>query len=495
MKKILCVILSILMCLPFALVASAYTDREGSSVKNEITRVNTDTPVIIVRGMQFTEGLKFDRGTENEKAVKPVFDAGKLFKALSDTFAQVLKTGTVEAGVSVICDYVSDLFGDYACDENGDSVYDNITAENYPLAVANYPEIINREADGEISLLANLVDRYGEDTVYYYVYDWRLDPMDNADTLNAMVNTALSDHNADKVDIICCSMGGSIAMAYMSKYGYSKIDTLISNTSVMFGADVISDLFCGKVEFNANAVKNYLCQMLPSVSGFVKVLSFTGILDALCKALNRFVEKYKVQIFEESLVPTFATLPGFWSMADGEVYEDCKEFIFGGKEEQYSGLIARTDNFYNNVSSRREELTAEAIQSGVKLVILADYNTPLIPAYESAKYQGDGVIETAAMSGGAITSVIGETLSEEQLKIGDEKYISADKCINASTCLYPDYTWFVKDAGHVAGKYASDYSFFIFALLESEVQPDINMWENYPQFMQSDSNESLAVLK
>lgn len=493
MKKVLCVLLSVLLCMPFAVVASACTENTEEEEKNVITRVETDTPVIVVRGLQFTEGLQFDRGTENATPVKPVFKANELFEALANALVATVKNHSGEAGVSELCKYVTKLFGDYSCDNNGNSLYENITPADYPLSVDNYEGLVDREADGEISLIANLADRYGEDMVYYFVYDWRLDPVYNAEILNDVINGAKQTHQCEKVDIICCSLGGSIAMAYMSEYGFSSIDTLISNTSVMFGTDIISDLFQGKAEFDAAAVERFLCSALPSVSGLVKFASFTGILKWLCNALNKFVEKYKDQIYEESLIPTFATMPGFWSMADADAYEDCKEYIFGGREEEYSGLIEKTEYFYNNVATRREELAKQAVASGVKLVILADYGSPLVPAYESAKYQGDGMVETSHMSGGALTSVLGETLSDEQLSIGDPKYISPDKCINASTCLFPDYTWFVKGAGHVAGKYASDYSLFIFVLLESEAQPDVNTWEEYPQFMLSDSTESLRA--
>ena len=254
---------------------------------------------------------------------------------------------------------------------------------------------------------------------YLFNYDWRLDPMDNADLLDGVINTALADHGCEKVDIICCSMGGSITMAYMAEYGYSKLDTVISNTSVMFGSDVITDLFRGKVEFDADTVDRYVSAMVPALAGIIKFANVTGGLDVLCKLLNDFAQKHEKQIFDESLIPTFATLPGFWSMMDGNAYPEAREFIFGDKEDEYKGLLTRLDAFYNSVSSRRQEITDGAIANGVKLAIIANYNTPLVPAYESAKYQGDGMIETGAMSGGAITSVVGYELSEEELGIGE----------------------------------------------------------------------------
>ena len=495
MKKILSLLLSAVLVLSFVTPAFCAGDESTSDTAvNEIVPVETDVPVIVVRGMNFAGGLQFDRGTENASPVNVQFDAGELFKYLAKTFAAVVSSFSIAAGVSVICEYVVNLFSAYPCDENGNSLHTNISAEYYPEAVSNYPEVINPEAEDEISLVAALAKRYGGENVYYFVYDWRLDPMDNADLLNDTVNKALADHNCEKVDIICCSMGGSITMAYMAEYGCDKLDTVISNTSVMFGADVITDLFQGNVSFDADAVERYLSQMVPSLGGLMRFMNMTGMLDGLCNFINSFAAKYEQQIFEESLTPTFATLPGFWSMMKGESYPAAREFIFSGKEDKYAGLLTRLDSFYNNVSSRRQEILDGAVSSGVKLVVIASYGSALVPAYEHAKYQGDGMVETAPMSGGAITSVLGSTLTEEQLAQGDKKYVSADKCINASTCMYRDYTWFVKEAGHVLGLYGSDCSLFLFTLLESETQPTIDSFDEYPQFMQSSAAETLTPL-
>lgn len=495
MKKVLCIILSLTLLFSCTLTVFASGEEASGTVNiNAVTPVETDTPVIIVRGMQFTDGLQFDRGTENARPANVQFDAGELFSYLAKTLAAVISQFSIEAGVSVICEYVVKLFSAYPCDSNGDSLHQNVTAAWYPEAVSEYPEIIDRSSTDEISIVSSFADRYGADMVYYFVYDWRLDPMDNADLLSETVNRALADHGCEKVDIVCCSMGGSITISYLAEYGHDKVNTVISNTSVMFGSDVITDLFNGKICFDADAVERYVSAMVPSLAGLLRFANITGVLDALCSFINNFAEKYKTQIFDESLVPTFATLPGFWSMMKAESYESAREFIFSGKEAEYAGLLTRLDAFYNNVASKRQTIIDEAIADGMKFAVVASYNTPLVPAYESAKYQGDGMVETSPMSGGALTSVLGSTLTDEQLAIGDSRFISADKCINANTCLYRDYTWFLKDAGHVVGLYGSDCVYFLFALLESEEQPTINTWSKYPQFMQSSAAENLIPL-
>ncbi len=489
MKKILAVILSIIMIFSVCATVNA----EEAVTEKTIETVATDTPVIVVRGMNFAGGLQYDRDTENARPANVKFDAGVLFKYLAKTLATLITTFSMEAAVSVVCEYIVTLFADYPCDENGDSLHNNISAEWYPEAVINYPEAVSRDATDEISLVASLADRYGADKVYYFVYDWRLDPMDNADKLGETVNKALADHDCDKVDIICCSMGGSITMAYLSEYGCEKVDTLISNTSVMFGTDIITDLFRGKVCFEPDTLETFINSSVPALSGIIKFANMTGGLDVLCKIVNNFAKKYEEQIYNETLIPTFATLPGFWSMMKAEYYEEARQFIFEGKEEQYAGLLDRLDAFYENVSSQREAILDNALADGMKLCIVACYDTPIAPVYEHAKYQSDGVVETSPMSGGALTSVVGKELPAEQLT-GDGKYISPDKCINANTCLYKDYTWFLKGAGHVIGSYDSDCVYFLFTLLESENQPTVDTFKAYPQFMLSGAEETLSPM-
>ena len=56
------------------------------------------------------------------------------------------------------------------------------------------------------------------------------------------------------------------------------------------------------------------------------------------------------------------------------------------------------------------------------------------------------------MSFGATTSSVYETLSDDyiakRVAEGKGKYISPDKQIDASTCLFPDLTWFIKGSSH-----------------------------------------------
>ena len=93
----------------------------------------------------------------------------------------------------------------------------------------------------------------------------------------------------------------------------------------------------------------------------------------------------------------------------------------------------------------------------------------------------------------ATVAKYGETLSEDYLSsVKDKKYISPDNVIDVSTAWFRDYTWFVKDAPHVAADYNTGFSKFTFTLLECEAQPTIDTFEEYPQFMKIGKDGNLG---
>ena len=86
---------------------------------------------------------------------------------------------------------------------------------------------------------------------------------------------------------------------------------------------------------------------------------------------------------------------------------------------------------------------------GIPFAVLVKYNIPSYPFYENAKQQTDMVSDVYHVSFYATSANYGETLSDEYINsLKDKKYLSPDKVIDASTCMFPDTTWFVKNISH-----------------------------------------------
>lgn len=487
MKKILSVILCAVLLLCATLPSFAQTADADVSY--------SEYPLVIVRGMDFLNGLKYNPGTDEQKDLSAVANIsfGGVMGALAKIAVGYVFGGKDKA-VGALIDYAYEIFEDYACDENGDPLNPAVSSPSYPLSVSNYPEMLNELGfDREEGFLRSAVDRYGAENVYYFKYDWRLDTLQNAALINEMVELAKAEHGTDKVDMVCSSMGGIVTTTYLKYYGSASIDTLIANSSTMYGTDVTTDLFQGKVLFDEEAAYRFISDKLSNFKFLATVLYKTKIIKLVCNFLNNLANDYKTEIYEGVLTPVFGTMPAFWELCKHDEYESAKEFIYGDNAEKYAGLIAKTDKIQNEVVANATDIIDAAISGGMKFGVIAGYNIPNIPAYESAGLQGDGTLETRMMSFGATVSEVGHELSADELQ-GDSKYISADKCINANTAHYKDYTWFVRDGAHVGCQYNSEYTYLIFTILESGSQPTVNTWEKYPQFLQADKNENLSPL-
>lgn len=131
-------------------------------------------------------------------------------------------------------------------------------------------------------------------------------------------------------------------------------------------------------------------------------------------------------------------------------------YVFGAendpKRTEYAGLIEKLDNYNTNVRQKIPELLMQVKNSGANVAFIAKYGAQMIPTSESAKLVADQFVSVNRASFGATTSTVYDTLSDEYIAAreaeGKGKYISPDKQIDASTCLFPDYTWFIKGNKH-----------------------------------------------
>lgn len=490
MKKIISVILALcLMCPVFTAIASAESALPAAPGPGE-----NEYPLVVVRGMDFLHGLLYDAGTENEREATAEISFGGVVKTLYRAFGKLVTEFSKDAAVQEILDYVSEVLAVYEMTPEGESRDPRVSAPYYEKAVSEYPALAaeNLEDTHEDGLVRAACDRYGADKVYYFIYDWRLDALENAAYLDGMINRALSDHGVDKVDLVCCSMGGIVTLTYLNYYGSDKIDSLVANSSTMNGTDVTTELMQKQVVFEEDVAYRFLVSKLPQVKFLLNVLYKTGVIRLVVNFLNRFADDYRDEVFESVLIPTFGSMPAIWEIVQHDQYEEAKSIIFGESAEEYAGLLAKTDKIQNEVVVNTQAIIDRALSDGMKFGVIAGYNTPLTPVYPSAKYQGDATLETSKMSFGALVSKVGGKLSEEERNVGEKKYVSPDGCINASTALYRDFTWFTKDSSHVGCTYNSDYTMLIFSILEHRTQPTVETWEKFPQFLQADAKENFT---
>lgn len=446
-------------------------------------------PVIIVRGMDFG-GLTVNYGTENATPAINA-DVPEIIKAVIKAIFTGVFTLSVDNAFNVVLDCAYDIFKYMSMDKNGESVY-NIGLPKYPECAENYDNLLTGEW-GEYGMVRTCIEKLPDGHTYYLNYDWRLDPYVISDEINELVNTAIKDTGHDKVNIVCCSMGGLMTVAYLTEYGYEKVNRCLFMSSTFCGAQVASDLLCGKLEITADNLYNFLVSLVSDepaldflISGLYKIGAFKGIT----KITDFVIENYKQDIYDKVLKPVFCNMLPLWGLVQPEDYKAAKKFVFGDETENNSVLISKADKL-NDMMKGRTQLINDMIEDGVEIAVVAHYDAPLAPVYENADFNGDGTLETYQMSGYATVAKYGETLGDDYVADKPE-YLSPDRVVDLSTALFPEYTYIIKGATHVGGNYGTEYADFLIWLLTYDGEFYAGANERYPQFMVSDAELTLS---
>ena len=346
-------------------------------------------------------------------------------------------------------------------------------------------------------------------TDYQFSYDSRIDPYENAKLLNTYINKVLSVTGKTKVQLIGRCLGSTVISAYLTVYGCSKVDTAIFYAASNQGLIPLSAFFSGDVVFDVDAIQKYGSTYLKNsasdgTDGFTR-----GLVTLLYNLSNSFlltawginnIEKAYRDIartlYPRIVLAVYGTCPGFWTMVRDDYYEKAKKVVFSGNEAKYSKLISKIDKYHYNVLQKFPENLKKWKKQGMKVAVIAKYNTQLAPLFENCLKQADDLVELETASYGATCADIGKTLSNSYItqleKSGKDKYLSPDLVVDASTCLFPDYTWFIKDLPHDV--FPTSVNELIMEIFHSKSQYTINSNEKYSQYLQYES-DSLILSK
>ena len=432
-----------------------------------------ESPIVYIAALG--SGYVFrDAGTENEKQLfRPkTEDILSDFAPLVPAAGDLLLYGNYDKFGDSLIGCVNTAFGDLAMDENGNSL-PNVTSEEF------HPESAE----------------HGIDYSYYFGYDFREDPIENAKKLHAFIQEVKEITKHDTIRCRASSMGGVTALAYIKLYGTKDIETLILQNCPLQGTAVAGELYNGKVEINKDALVRYASGALPSMDSdalagilitLIDMLDSAGVWAGLVDIADVIVENLKDRVFNEALIPIFGTMPGIWSFVPDEYYESAKDFMKLNKET-HAVLLERLDFYHYEVQSKAGELLKSAQADGTNIYIVAGYNMQRTPLVEAYKNNSDGTVDTQYASVGATCAHIGEELPKDykQAVASEYNYISPDRVIDASTCALPEQTWFIKDMLHSTCHDGHDE--FYRVLYESEEQLTVHDMKQYPQFMQNDT--------
>ncbi len=451
------------------------------------------TPFVLVSGMGY-KPLVLNLGQEDEQnAFPPAIQAKQIVLPLLAGIFSAVAGKSFPAFVSHVADAAEDILANAACDKDGNSTY-NVLPITYPNDLSNYPEFVEA-TQSEGGLLHSACDKIGAENVYYFNYDWRLSPIYNAELLNSFIENVKAEKKCQKVDLAALSMGGIVTLTYIKMFGSDSIESCLMLCSTYAGVNLAGDALSLRIGINKESLINYLPQNFggPELKLFLKslffVLDFLGLGDLLTKGLNILLDALLEDLSQEFLPENFFTMPGLWATVKQDDYETAKSLHLD--KTKNAKLIEKIDFVQYEVHQKRAEIIQEAMDNGVKVYFVANYNLAPPPIGLDKALHSDAVIEAQNASAGATFAPLGDTLPRgyiQQNACCGKNHLSPDRIIDASTSDFPDQVWFVKNVWHVKCLYGSDYNEFLLRLLHEPEQVGVFDSPQYPQFLTSDDN-------
>lgn len=493
MKKLVSVFLALTMTI-LCFVPAVAAEPEDDKV----------TPILLIAG--FGEYVMVDG------------DGNKVWPPSQDTIIEVAKNAVSPLGAFLKGDYetfctgiveiANNLFEPVSCNPDGTVKHADvkvISQYTEPVSYYGIDEVTNPNVFDN-DLVDACVDEVGADNVYLYGLTWHKSMQELAADINTYVQKIKADKHVDKVSLAGHSMGGAVLASYIGLYGYDDVSNITMLNSAFTGLDMVGYLFNGDIAVGTDELIPYINQNLNSDT-LGKVLDTLKLLELVVPKLEGFLatelpdgsgRTYKDRIYTECLVSGFGYTPSLWAFVPDEYYTDAKATMkaYMEKNQQQNGASAsaiaanwatfekKIDEIHGiqaNISSTLKNAQA----SGTTVCIFSNYNLYMPPFSPAADYTSDGVIETNRTSGGATCARLKTTLGDNYVQANDKNHnhLSEDGIIDASTCMLPESTWFVKNYGHSMFDYRKNGCELYMRAMTAKTQPTVDTWGEYPQFL------------
>ena len=206
--------------------------------------------------------------------------------------------------------------------------------------------------------------------------------------------------------------------------------------------------------------------MVEIIDRTLDLLTQTGVVDTVTGGIEDLYERLWTALMPSFLLASgIATWPSYWTSVYEKDFDAALNLIFGeeGSEgrEYFAGLIEKIEYLRERFVKPRELQGDENLYKkfekdyGVEIAVIAGYGLVQAPITESNDLTGDCTVDLYSSSFGATAAGVFDTLSDEYIAereaLGYGEFISPDKKVDTSTCLFPDTTWIIKNKHHDAG--------------------------------------------
>lgn len=362
----------------------------------------------------------------------------------------------------------------YCADRDIDKLSTNISSEIKVLFADWFYESTGEPQENSGIIFDEAPEGLTAESKLIFRFDWRNDPVAIADSLASYIDNAITVSGCDKVALSAHSFGSNIVTAYLQKYGNSKISSVLFDSPACYGVAVVGNLLTGKVTFDSEAIAYFLKTALGEneyeslLSSIIDIFEMAEIPELFTLFIDEVIEALAPGVYKEIFAPLFGYWPAMWAMVPDAQLDEAMSYIFDGVlEGQDTAALKEKIASYNAVVRDNREVVLKDFDSVGNFAVLSRFGAPSFPLSSAADLLGDTVIETKSSSLGALTAPVGDYFSDEEINGVAAEYISPDRTVNASTCLFPEKTWFIKGTGHFETELTEPYyDYFLFAAEE-----------------------------
>lgn len=504
MKKNFIKVISVILCISlmtsvFAVAASAaYSPEQDYSFYPELESFSvqdTAYPTIILPGINHSESYLADENNEpildkNGKKISGgllLIDSSNIMGDVIGLVPDVLLSLITQKPTASLADNVyktvSNVMGIQQMDNNGETV-NNLITKTY-----NYP--VSQMDEGTRGWFYRMIPMepyaavFGEDNIYLYTFPLYGNPMEGAEGLHDYIDMVKEQTGAEKVNIISVSLGGSLLSAFLdTEPDYSEINKIVNIVSLMNGTELMADFMARRFNISDSFIySDYLPLIMKESTGS----SASGyLINILLRILpKKALYTVLTAAFSGILDTVILNDPQFWAMLPGDEYEALADRYL--RDGNHDVLLAKTDRYQTARINFSDNITAAA-NSGIQVYNIAGYGL----SYEDGEYNFFGIVKSSATANcdgiipissttmGASYVKKGSQFSADYLAAANEKYISPDKSVDASTCLFPDTTWFFAGQHHEVGR--NDAVIRLATAILAGAVTDVDSSPLFPQF-------------
>lgn len=358
----------------------------------------------------------------------------------------------------------------------------------------------------------SIAERVGYENTYVFTYDWRLDPTVNAAAMAEFVEHVKSETGADKVSVISEGYGSTVATTYLAvdENAADNIKNFVTVSSEFLGTSLVGDFMKGDIVNEFTNLTNYSSAYIRytndisdnPITSFSTwminyILNNEWEIQAFCLEIEKVLSDLEFFLKVSGVTDEIAKMPGVWALVPVEDYDLAVENIFG---DEPAGTIFETVDAFKAYQYDYETILLDAKDNGINISIVAAWDLQILPIGENNSVQSDGIVDTAYASFGATCIALNDVADAgkavQDYPDGHDHissnydmltpwYAAGTIChyIDASTCVLPENTWFIKGMKHRSFTYESNSMEFLMWLITADEERTV--WQDvaYKQFM------------